>query len=165
MGALPWLVVAVVPVHVVHQASEPATLFARDCNFLSFEGRCTLKKIKHSVKQAETMQEACRLEYEHFKGEILLPCHDGTLSQTAVCQNCSPFPRIKFGMKIKLIPAQLADAKFAVVLSNLLLCFVAQSFLLFLEILRNLRRRPILYDFDFSHLSWPAPLFLPPFCC
>ena len=70
-------------------------------------------------------------------------------------------------MEIKLVPAQFADAELAVVLRNLLLRFVAQSFLQFLEILRNLIM--ISYDFDFfhdglSHLSWPASLFLASFC-
>ena len=82
---LPWLVVAVVPVHVVHKASEPATLLAEEgCNSLE-----------------------------------------------------------KFRIKMESIPAQFADAKLAIILRNLPLCFVTQSFLLFLEIFRNLQRAPI----------------------
>ena len=68
-------------------------------------------------------------------------------------------------MEIKLVPAQFADAELAVVLRNLLLRFVAQSFLQFLEILRNLIM--ISNDFDLfkmPHLSWPASLFLASFC-
>ena len=92
---LPWLVVAVVPVHVVHKASEPATLLAEEgCNSLE-----------------------------------------------------------KFRIKMESIPAQFADAKLAIILRNLPLCFVTQSFLQFLEILRNLRQHSlILFSFQWQPL-------------